>query len=133
MIRDINNVIRVPVELDTSFFKYWLEFIRPFHQLAPREIAVMASLLNNRFELSKVIKDSVILEKVALNEDAKDRAMKECNMSNNYLQVILGRFRKKKIIGNEGINPRFVPNIDLDNPTGVFKLLLLFEVKDGKD
>ena len=49
-----------------------------------------------------------------------------------------GERRKKweiqdKIIGNEGINHRFVPNIDLDNPTGVFKLLLLFEVKDGKD
>ena len=133
MIRDINNVIRVPVKLDKTFFKYWLEFIRPFHQLAPRDIDVMASFLNIRFELSKVIKDSVILEKVVLNEDSKERVMTECHMSNNYLQVVLGRFRKKKIIGNEGINPRFIPNIDLDNPTGVFKLLLLFEIKDGKD
>jgi hypothetical protein len=51
----INNVIRIPTTLKDSFFKYWLEFLRPFHGLTNKEIELAAVIIQKRHELSKVI------------------------------------------------------------------------------
>ena len=80
-----NNIARVPCSLDKSFFRYWLMFLEPFHKLTKREIDVAASFVKQRYELSKVIKDSEILD------------------------------RKNKVIVDGKINPKFIPNINADN------------------
>lgn len=122
-----NNIARVPCSLDKSFFRYWFMFLEPFHKLTDREIDVITSFVKQRYELSKVIKDNEILDKVTMSEDTKKKVREECNITLPHFQVIMGKLRKNKVIIEGKINPRFIPNIDEE--TGTFQLLLLFELK----
>lgn len=122
-----NNVIRVPCSLSDSFFKYWFVFLAPFHKLTNKEIKVISSLVKQRYELSKVIKDDDILDRVTMSEDTKKKVREECNITVPHFQVIMSKLRKNKVILNNKINPKFLPNIVEDNNS--FKLLLLFELQ----
>lgn len=122
-----NNIIRIPCSMDKSFFRYWFLFLEPFHKLTDREIDVITSFVKQRYELSKVIKDSTILDKVTMSEDTKRKVREECNMTLPHFQVIMGKLRKNKVIIDGKINPKFIPNIDEES--GTFQLLLLFELK----
>lgn len=127
MNKEINNVIRIPTSLNSKFFRYWFEFLQPFHKLTEREIDVITSFVKQRYELSKVIKDDEILDRVTMSEDTKRKVREECNMTLPHFQVIMGKLRKSKVIIDNKINPRFIPNIREDS--GTFQLLLLFELK----
>lgn len=122
-----NNIIRIPTSLSVNFFKLWLMFLEPFHKLTKREIDVAASFVKQRYELSKVIKDSEILDRVTMSEDTKKKVREECNITLPHFQVILGKLRKNKVIVDGKINPKFIPNINADDDA--FQLLLLFELK----
>lgn len=122
-----NNIIRVPTSLDGNFFKYWFMFLKPFHNLTNKEIDVISLFMRERYKLSKVIKDSDILDKVTMGEDTKRKIREECGISLPHFQVIMGKLRKNKVIIDGKINPRFIPNINEEN--GAFQLLLLFELK----
>ena len=122
-----NNIVRVPCSLSGSFFRYWFKFLEPFHKLTDREIDVITSFVKQRYELSKVIKDNEILDKVTMSEDTKKKVREECNITLPHFQVIMGKLRKNKIIVDGRLNPRFIPNIQ-ETDTG-FQLLLLFELK----
>lgn len=126
MMGKMNNIIRIPTSLSTSFFRFWVEFLRPFHNLTDREMQVASSLLKRRYELSKVIQDEDILNKVVMSEDTKKVVRKECNISLQHFQVIMGKLRKSKVIIDGKINPRFVPNVSEEH--GSFRLLLNFEL-----
>ncbi len=122
-----NNVIRISTSLDGKFFRYWLEFLKPFHKLTDREVDVATAFLKKRHQLSKVIKDADILEKVTMGEDTKKQVREECHVTLPHFQVIMGKLRKNKIIVDGKLNPRFLPNI-VEGEDG-FQLLLLFELK----
>ena len=122
-----NNIVRVPCSLSGSFFRYWFMFLEPFHKLTDREIDVITSFVKQRYELSKVIKDNEILDKVTMSEDTKKKVREECNITLPHFQVIMGKLRKNKVIVDGKINPKFIPNINEDTDT--FQLLLLFELK----
>lgn len=124
---NMNNVIRIPTSLSTNFFRLWFEFLRPFHNLTDREMQVAASLLKRRYELSKVIQDETILDKVVMSEDTKKVVREECNISLPHFQVIMGKLRKNKIILDGRINPRFIP-LNLTDESKSFRLLLNFEL-----
>lgn len=126
-MKKANNVVRVPTSLKGKFFRYWFEFLQPFHKLTDREIDVITSFVKQRYELSKVITDNSILDKVTMSEDTKKKVREECNITLPHFQVIMGKLRKNKVIIDGKINPRFIPNIDEE--TGTFQLLLLFELK----
>lgn len=123
-----NNIVRIPCSLDISFFKYWFMFLKPFHKLTDREIDVIAAFVKHRYELSKVIKDNEILDKVTMSEDTKKKVREECNLALPHYQVIMGKLRKNKVIIDGKINPRFIPNID--ESIGSFQLLLLFDLNN---
>lgn len=127
MVKKANNIVRIPTSLNSKFFRYWFEFLQPFHKLTDREIDVITSFVKQRYELSKVIKDNDILDKVTMSEDTKRKVREECNITLPHFQVIMGKLRKNKVIVDGRINPRFIPNIDEE--TGSFKLLLLFELQ----
>lgn len=122
-----DSIIRIPTSLDGKFFRYWFEFLQPFHKLTDREIDVITSFVKHRYQLSKVIQDNEILDKVTMSEDIKKKVREECNITLPHFQVIMGKLRKSKVIENNKINPRFIPNIN--DETGTFQLLLLFELK----
>lgn len=126
MKANINNVIRIPTNLK-MFFRYWFLFLAPFHKLSEREIDIIALLTYKRYELSKVISDNEILDKVLMSADTRKKILEETNISLNYYQLILGKLKKNKVIINNRINPKFIPNITEDS--GAFKLMLLFDIE----
>jgi hypothetical protein len=64
-----NNVIRVPCTLD-SLFRYWLNFLTPFHNLTDRETDVAAAFLKERHRLSKVILDNELVDRTLMSEES---------------------------------------------------------------
>ena len=123
-----NNALRIPTSLQGRFFKYWFEFLRPFHNLTDREIDVIASFVKQRYNLSKVISDLEILDRETMGEVTKRKVREECNISLAHFQVIMGKLRKSKVIEDGRINPKFIPNI-VEGENNL-KLLLYFELKD---
>lgn len=123
----INNVITIPTSTEGKFFRYWFEFLKPFHKLTDREIDVIASFVKQRYELSKVIKDPELLDKVTMSEDTKRKVREDCEISQAHFQVIMTKLKKSKVIDNGKINPKFIPRIDEDAKN--FQLLLSFDLQ----
>lgn len=128
MINKPNNIVRIPTSLYGKFFRYWFEFLKPFHNLTNKEMDVVTCMLKHRFELSKVIKDNNILDKVLMSDDTRKKIKAECGVTPQYFQVIMGKLRKCKIIVNNKIDPKFIPNISENDSS--FQLLLLFDLND---
>lgn len=121
-----NNVIPVPVTNEVDFFKWWCVFLRPFINLTNREIDVIASFLKQRWELSKHISDSAILDTMVMSEDTKNKVIEECHITQSHFYVVMSNLRKHKVILGNVINPKLIPNIRLDD-NGAFQLLILFK------
>lgn len=124
---EINNLVRIPTSLQGKFFRYWFEFLKPFHHLTSKEIEVITCFVKHRYELSKSISDINLLDKITMSNDIKHKVREECNISSTHLQIILGKLKKNNVIIDGKINPKFIPNITEEN--GSFKLLLYFELK----
>lgn len=122
-----NNVVTVPTKLDSlEFFKWWCVFLRPFIKLTDRETDVMASFLKQRYELSRSIADSSILDSVLMSEEVKKKVIEECHITLQHFYVVMSNLRKNKVIVNNVINPRLIPNIRKDE-NNMFQLLILFK------
>lgn len=125
MAKQVDSIVRIPCKVDGKFFRYWFEFLTPFHNLTEREMDVITSFVKQRYELSKVIRDNEILDKVTMSEDTKKKVREECDISLPHFQVIMGKLRKNKVIIDGKINPRYIPSVDEEN--GSFKMMLLFD------
>jgi regulator of RNase E activity RraB len=123
----VNNVIRIPTSLQGKFFRIWIEFLTPLHNLTNREKDVVAAFIKARFELSKSVIDNALLDKIVMSDDVKSQIKADCNVSDAFFQVILGKLRKTGVIVDGKINPKFIPkNIKADDQT--FQLLLYFDL-----
>ncbi len=123
--KGVDNVVRIPCKLDYSFFKMWFMFLQPFHHLTEREMEVATSFVKQRYELSKVVSDNDILDRLVMSEDTKRNVREECNITLPHFQVIMGKLRKNNIIVDGKLNPRYIPRVIEEN--GSFKLMLLFD------
>nr|DAI06022.1 MAG TPA: hypothetical protein [Crassvirales sp.] len=123
--KGVDNVVRIPCKLDYSFFKMWFMFLQPFHHLTEREMEVATSFVKQRYELSKVVSDNGILDRLVMSEDTKRKVREECNITLPHFQVIMGKLRKNNIIVDGKLNPRYIPRVIEEN--GSFKLMLLFD------
>lgn len=109
-----------------KFFKYWLEFTKPFHHLPEQEQQVLSMLLYHYFELKKSIKKESLIWKMVFDYDTKAKIKEELNDLPDYtLQNILSRLRKKKVIENNKINGAYIPNIN--NNTKQFLIAYQFK------
>lgn len=124
-----NNVVSIKVTMGLEFFKWWCQILKPFINLTPRERDVIASFLNQRWELSKKISDPAILDTMVMSDDTKSKVIAECGITQAHFYVVMSNLRKNKVIQNNVINPRLIPNIRKDD-NGYFQLLVLF--KDNK-
>ena len=123
--KGVDNVVRIPCKLDYSFFKMWFMFLQPFHRLTEREMEVATSFVKQRYELSKVVSDNNILDRLVMSEDTKRKVREECNITLPHFQVIMGKLRKSNIIVDGKLSPRYIPRVIEEN--GSFKLMLLFD------
>ena len=123
----VNGIINIPTSLEGNFFRYWLEFLAPFHNLTSREMDVATSFIKQRYILSRAIKDDAILDRVTMSEDTKRKVMEDCNITPSHFQVKMGKLRKAKIIIDGKINPKFIPK-NLNDDDKSFQLLLYFDL-----
>lgn len=121
-----NNIMTIPTSIGIEFFKWWCIFLRPFIKLTNRETDVIASFLKQRWELSKNISDPAILDTMVMSEATKSRVIEECGITQQHFYVVMSNLRKNKVIVNDIIEPRLIPNIRKDD-NGCFQLLILFK------
>ena len=122
-----NNVIRIPTSLEGKFFRYWLEFLKPIHKLTNREVEVVELFLKHRYKLSKVVFDEELLDKITMGEDVKKEIREALGITLEHFQVIMSKLRKNKVIIDNKLNRKFLPNLVKKDNT--FYLLLYFELK----
>lgn len=122
-----NNVIRIPCKIE-NLFRYWLEFLAPFHSLTGRETDVAALFLRERWYLSKSILDPNLLNMTLMGDAELKKIREELGLTASHFQVIKNKLKQKKFIVGDQINRRLIPNINEEQ--GVFQLLLVFEYKD---
>lgn len=123
------NIVRVNIDKN-KFFTYWFNFLQIYHKLPPRDIDVLACFLKYRYELSKVIRDEKVLDEVLFSSEVKKKIREECNIQPQHFQVIMSKLKKIKMIENNKINKKFIPNIDDD--FNEFKLTFHFVLDDTK-
>lgn len=124
----INNVITIPTSIEGSFFRFWFEFLKPFHKLTDKEMDVIASFVKHRYLLSKVVSDQEVLNRLTMSDDTKRKVREDCNISQAHFQVIMTKLKRSKVIENGRINPKFIPKLDKDSNN--CQLLLSFELND---
>lgn len=125
MSKGVDSIVRIPCKVNDTFFKYWFMFLKPFHHLTDREMDVVSSFIKQRYELSKVITDSDVLDRVVMSEDTKRKVREECDITLPHFQIIMSKLRKNKVIIDNKINPRYIPNLKESNNS--FKMMLLFD------
>ena len=118
-----NNAFGIPVADLLDFFKWWCTILRLFIPLTDREIDVVASLLKQRWELSKTIKDPSILDTMTMSRNILDKVAEECKITKQHFYVVMSSLKKKGAIDGH-INPRLIPNLKKE---GEFKLTILFQ------
>lgn len=123
----VDNVVSIPIGSVDKVFRYWLEFLKPFHKLTDREMDVLACFLKKRHELSKVVKDIALLDTILMNEDTRRAIREECKITQSHFQVVMTSLRKNKVVIDNKINPRFIPRVKDDASN--FQLLLMFTFK----
>lgn len=133
--RIADNLIPVSTPLNVTFFKAWLDFTAPLHNLTGKERVVMAHYLKKHYELSKVIMDNAILAQVLSDTSTKQEIMKACDLKASNLQVILHKFKKGKVLIEGVIDPKLIPAITPEvEESGEFRLMVRFSiVKDHEE
>lgn len=105
----INNGIQISSSSILEFYSKWFTFLKPIIKLPPREINVMAHICTKHYELQKVIKDNKILDEVLFNTESRREIEKNCGITTEHYQVILGRLRKAGLLVSNTINPAYLP------------------------
>ena len=111
---------------DGDFFRYWVEFLRPLHELTKREMDVLAEFLKVRYNLSREIINTDRLDRVLMSEETKRDIRQTCGISAKHFQVIMSKFRKNGVIRDGKIHLNLIPTIT-DEGVG---LMVHFSFKD---
>lgn len=109
-------------------FRFWLEFLKPYHKLRAKEIEALSLLLYYRYELSREISKEDIVDMILFSTETRVKIREELGgMGQKVFNNLLTSLRKKGVItkGNK-IHHVLIPSMT----EGGFKLVFNFEVKD---
>lgn len=130
--RIADNVIPISTPLDTSFFKAWLDFTEPLHNLTEKEKLVMACYLKEYYELTKVISDDAILIDVLSSTSTRQKIQTMVGIKSAHLQAVLHAFKKKGLMLEGKINPKLIPAITSDVvDSKEFRLMIRFSLDEN--
>ena len=120
------NIKRIHTD-KKSIFRYWLEFLKPYHKLRQKEIEALSLLLYYRYELSREIKDIEMVDMILFSTQTRTKIRADLGgMGQKVFNNLLTSLRKKSIITKDNkINHVLIPNMTEDG----FKLIFDFEVK----
>lgn len=123
-----STIIGIPTKLDTTFFRHWVEFLKPLHKINDRDCDILAELLHQRHLLLKKMGEDRLVEKLVLSREIKAAVCKCCNITPGYLEVIIHHLRKKGAIVDNRINGKFIPKFDSDEKDA--KLIVHFRITE---
>lgn len=118
------TVVGIPTTFDLSFFRYWVEFLKPIHKLSPQGIELISLFLNKRQELSSSIIDENVLDEVLFSREVKKEIRETLGVTSNHFQVLMNDLRNKKVLVDGKINPKFIPIVD--KKQNDYKLIVQF-------
>lgn len=124
----IDNYLRVPTKKSGNFFRLWVGFLKPYHDLTDRESEVLACLLKSRYQLSKDISNEEILDQHLFSEQVKKQIYTELNITADNFHVLFSRLKKKKVILEDKLNKRFIPALKEGNKE--FKMVVSFDFEN---
>lgn len=123
-----DSVIRIPCQNLQSFFESWFNMLKPIHKLSNTEIKLIATIIRFRYEYSTKITDKTLLDEYLMSAETKQKIREACNMSPSSFQVSMHKLKKAKVITDNKVNPKLIPNLQgMD-----YKLLLYFDFRDGQ-
>lgn len=123
----VNNVIRISTSLEKDFFRMWIEFLTPLHNLTSREKDIVAALLKERFYLSQSLTNDNLIKRLLLGEDSMRRVKEDCNISKGFLSVVISRLKKRGILINGDLNQKLIPK-RLSPKDKTFQLMMYFDL-----
>ena len=116
-MENITNLIQIKsnsklkMSPDGDFFRYWVEFLRPLHELTKKEMDVLAEFLKTRYNLSKEIINPDRLDRVLMSKETKREIREKCHIKTKHFQVIMSKFRKNGVLKDEKICLNMIPTI----------------------
>jgi hypothetical protein len=121
------NIKRIHTD-KKSIFRYWLEFLKPYHKLRNKEIEALSLMLYYRYELSREIPNLDMVDMILFSTETRGKIRAELNdMSQKVFNNLLTSLRKKGVLTKENkINHVLIPNMTENG----FKLVFNFEVQD---
>lgn len=114
-----------------EIFRYWLEFLKPYHKLRSKEIEALSIMLYYRYELSREVNASEFVDRLLFSTETRNKIREELgDMNQKVFNNLLSSLRRQKVLSKENkINPVLIPNMTEDG----FKLIFDFEIKKKND
>ena len=114
-----------------EIFRYWLEFLKPYHKLRSKEIEALSIMLYYRYELSREVNASDLVDRLLFSTETRNKIREELgDMNQKVFNNLLSSLRRQKVLSKENkINPVLIPNMTEDG----FKLIFDFEIKKKND
>ena len=121
------NVKRILAKKEL-IFEMWLEFLKPYHGLRPKEIKALAIMLYYRYEISREVAQEEMVDMILFSTETRRKMMKELGgMGQKVFNNLLTSLRRKKVLTKDNkINHKLIPNMSENG----FKLVFNFEIKD---
>lgn len=118
------NILKIKSNDYDELFLNWFLILKPLHNLSNKECILASKLYKYRDELKEVILDKEILDTTILSDTYRKKIIEEMDITMIHLQVLLTSLRKKNVIIDNRLNPKFIPRIK----DSELSLLIRFEI-----
>jgi hypothetical protein len=118
------NILKIKSSDYDELFLNWFLILKPLHNLSNKECILASKLYKYRDELKEVILDKEILDTTILSDTYRKKIIEEMEITMIHLQVLLTSLRKKNVIIDNRLNPKFIPHIK----DSELSLLIRFEI-----
>lgn len=118
------NILKIKSSDYDELFLNWFLILKPLHNLSNKECILASKLYKYRNELKEVILDKEILDTTILSDTYRKKIIEEMDITMIHLQVLLTSLRKKNVIIDNRLNPKFIPHIK----DSELSLLIRFEI-----
>lgn len=110
-----------------SIFRYWLEFLRPYHKLRTKEIEALSLMLYYRYELSREVSNEEIVDTILFSKSTRNKIRVELgDMDQKVFNNLLTSLRKKNVLSKENkITKVLIPKMTENG----FQLIFDFDIK----
>ncbi len=110
-----------------SIFRYWLEFLKPYHKLRAKEIEALSLMLYYRYELTREVSNEEIVDTMLFSTSTRNKIRVELgDMDQKVFNNLLTSLRKKKVLSKDNkITKVLIPKMTENG----FQLIFDFDIK----